>query len=108
MTPDCRYEHHFAAAIAACNVLANPIIKRVAKQMSRAAVAADDAVADAAPVNIKSLLLGNFDMTGSSLSNRRRFVAPCGHSVQTGNPLLLKPKTPFVHTVYSFDNFTRR
>jgi hypothetical protein len=109
MTPaGCRYEQHLAAAIAACNVLANPIIKSVAKHMNRAAVAAGDGVEDAAPVNIKRLLIGNFDLTGSSLSNRRRSVAPCGHSVQTGNPLIFQPKTTFVHTMYSFDYFTRR
>ena len=58
------------AAVAACNVLANPIVKRLhtAGGGGGAAAAAAAGAAAAPPPCLKQLLIGNFDINGSSLS----------------------------------------
>ena len=98
-----RNEHHFAVAIAAKNVMENAVLRSAAKKFSITAAAASAAAASAAAaaadvsdggcagddnvdggLSLKRLLLGEFDLNSSSLSNRLRAVAPSGLSVQKG------------------------
>jgi hypothetical protein len=67
-------------------VLASPIIKSARAATGAAAAAAAAAAAEPC---IKQLLIGSFDLNGSSLINRRRTSTPCGHTVQMGAELLM-------------------
>ncbi len=73
----------------------NAVLKSAAKKLNIAAAAAS-AAADVGGgscvghndvdggLALKQLLLGDFDLNSSSLSNRLRAVAPSAHSVQKG------------------------
>ncbi len=100
-------------------MLENAVLKSAAKKLNIAAAAAAAATTAAAAADadvgggscigdndidsglvLKQLLLGDFDLNTSSLSNRLRAVAPSAHSVQKGisspnynpKPLIIHPR----------------